>query len=174
MVEWIVYVMVVKKRKVFEDCLQRRVDWCTYDRYGEGCEWSNIAGCCWYEEEVGRVFSAGNEDVREANSSALFSVLFNSTRLPDIITVLSEECKFHSVWLLKRWNSCTSIFSNTSTWLQHDWNKTQKQRKNVRRVERIRKEEQWSGKKRCNDCLTLARANRPPEVDTPRRSGWIT
>ena len=30
----------------------------------------------------------------------------------------SEESKFHSVWLKKKWNSFTIIFSNTCAWEQ--------------------------------------------------------
>ena len=65
------------------------------------------------------------------------------------------------------WKPSTNTFRNTCAWEQQDINETMKQKKAI--IWKL-KEAQLAPKKRSADALTVARANRSPEVDTPQTS----
>ena len=81
----------------------------------------------------------------------------------------SLEGKFHSVWLLKKGNSCTSVFPNTWAWEQQEQRKMTK--KWIQKQKRVKRERTKSGYERSPDGLDKAWAYHPPRVATPQSSG---
>ena len=53
-------------------------------------------------------------------------VLFKSTAMSELFAVFTDQGgKFHSVWQLKMWNSCSSVVHNTCACEQQGENKTE-------------------------------------------------
>ena len=85
----------------------------------------------------------------------LSSSIIEASGLSHVASCHNGDCfrksKFHSVWLYKKINSCTSVLPNTCAWEQQDRNKTLMIKdKKARRIEWMWNEAQWARKSPVN------------------------